>query len=82
MIPQRIARIPVHPEVMEEVVPLEDPVILDHPVILLRDERMEDGRRHLGVVPGPERVADVVEERARDVLLVLSGLEGDRGREA
>ena len=33
-------------------------------------ERMEDGRRHLGVVPGPERVADVVEERA----------PGERGR--
>jgi len=34
------------------------------------------------VVPRPERVADVVEERARDVLFVLPGLEGERGGEA
>ncbi len=46
------------------------------------DERAQDRGGDVGVVPGAERVADVVEQRAGDVLVVLAGLEGERRREA
>ena len=65
---------------MEEVVALEDPVHLDHPVIRLGHERLEDGGGDVGVVVGSERVADVVQQRADDVLLVASVPESPRRR--
>jgi hypothetical protein len=42
VIPELIAHVTVPTEVMEEVVPLEDPVLLDHPVVLFGHERLED----------------------------------------
>ena len=71
-------RFAVHAEVVEEVVALEDGVLLHHPVVLLRHERAEDGGGDVGVVVGAERVADVVEQGADDVLLVLAGPMGRR----
>ena len=65
-----IADVAVEPEIVEEVVALEDAVLLDHPVVALADERLEDCRADVGMVERPERVADVVDERARDVLVV------------
>ena len=65
-----IAQVPVEPEVMEEVVALEDPVLLDHPVVALAHERLEDRGADVGMVERRERVADVMDQRARDVLVV------------
>ena len=64
---------------MEEVVALEDGVLLDHPVVRLVDERLDDGGADVGVVERPERVADVVEQGARHVLVVAPGPIGARG---
>ena len=64
---------------VEEVVALEDGVLLHHPVVVLRHERAEDGGGDVGVVVGAERVADVVEQGAGDVLLVLAGPMGPGG---
>ena len=55
---------------MEEVVALEDAVLLDHPVVALAHERLQDRGADVGVVERRERVADVVDQRARDVLVV------------
>ena len=54
-------------------------MLLDHPVVLGRHEGLEDGGGDVGVVVGAERVADVVEQGADDVLLVLPGPEGPGG---
>src|SRR5205823_730258 len=78
--PELVPEVPVHPHVVEEVVALEDGVLLHHPVVLGRHEGLEDGGGDVGVVVGAERVADVVEQGADDVLLVLPGPEGPGGR--
>src|SRR5262249_31607840 len=64
--------VPVEPEVMEEVVSLEDAVVLDDPVVLPGHERLEDDGRELGVIEGGQGVADVVHERAGHILVVAA----------
>ena len=78
--PELLPEVAVHAEVVEEVVALEDGVLFHHPVVLLRHERPEDGGGDVGVVVGAQRVADVVEEGADEILLVLPGPEGPGGR--
>ena len=56
------------------------PCLLDHPVVGVGDERLEDRRRDVGVVVRAEDVADVVEQGAHDVLVVLAGAVGARRR--
>ncbi len=68
-----IAQIPIETEMVEEVVALEDPVLLYHPVVALGHERLDDRRPDVRMVVGRERVADVVEQRARDVLVIPIG---------
>src|SRR5260221_1292339 len=51
---------------------LEDLVVLDHPMIDLADEGLEDLRRDLVVAEGVELLADIVEEGADYELLVLA----------
>jgi len=53
-----------------EVVALENPVLLDHPVILRRDEGLQNGGGHVRVVAAAQRVADVVQQRAHHVFFV------------
>ena len=65
-----IAQVAVEAEEVEEVVALEDGMLLDHPVQLVAHERFDDRRGDVGVVVRPERVADVVDEGAGDVVVV------------
>ena len=68
-----LAHVPVEAEVVEEVVALELGVVLDHPVQLGCDERLDDRRGDVRVVERAECVADVVEQCAQDVAVVPSG---------
>src|SRR4051812_25494766 len=45
-----LAQIPVAADVMEEVVALEHRMLLDHPVVLFRYERLHDRRGDVGMV--------------------------------
>jgi hypothetical protein len=72
MVLELVAQVAVEPEVMEEVVALEDAVVLHHPQVLGAHEGLQDGRRDVGMVEGAERVADVVQQRAGDVLVVAA----------
>src|SRR6476620_4800646 len=76
---EAVAHVAVEAEEVEEVVALEDGVLLDHPVVGVVDERLDDGGTDVGVVERPEGVADVVEQGARYVLVVTSGPVGARG---
>src|SRR5437870_4042107 len=67
-----VAQVPIEPEVMKEVIALENPVVLYDPVVLLGHERRDDHRGELRVVQAGERVTDVVHQRAHHVLLVAS----------
>ena len=64
---------------VEVVVALEHAMVLDDPVVLLADEGPEHGGGNLGVVGWGEMVADVVQQRADNGLLVLSRTVGTRG---
>jgi hypothetical protein len=76
-----LAHVSIHSEVMKEKVALEDPVLFDHPEILLTHERLEDGGGNVWVVKAAQGVADVVQQRADDVFLVASADESGCGRE-
>ena len=64
------AHVAVHAEVVEEIIALEDAVMWRDPVQLLGDERLEDRGGDIRVIVGAERVADVVEQRHHDIILV------------
>ena len=69
----------VEPEVVEKIVSLEQPVLLDHLEILRADEGLQDGRGDVRMVVGAEGVADVVQQRADDVFLVAAVLQREGG---
>ena len=50
-----LAQVAVEPEVVEEVVALEDGVLLHHPVVLLAHERLDHRGRHVGVIERSSR---------------------------
>ncbi len=62
--------IPVEPEIVEEIIALEDAVMLEHPPVLFRDERLEHRRTKFGMIVRGQRVADIVQQRADDIFLV------------
>ena len=45
-----LAQVAIHAQVVEEVIALENAMLLDHPVILGTDERLEDGCGNVRVV--------------------------------
>ena len=68
---------------MPEVVALELAVVLDHEVVGLGHERLEDAGGDVGVAVRAERVADVVEQGAQHVLVVAAvALGAGRGLQA
>src|SRR6202000_1576757 len=69
-----LAHVTVDAEMVEEIIALEDAVLLDHPVIGFRDEGLETRRRDIRMVVYAERVADVVNKSADDILLVPARL--------
>src|SRR6516165_10301666 len=74
-----VTDVAIHPSVVEEVIALEHPVVLDDPVVLLADVGPEYGGRHLAVIGRGKVVADVVQQGADDGLLVLAGAVGTSG---
>ena len=78
-----LAHVPVEPQVVEEVIPLEDAVMLDHPMVLLRHEGLDDGGGDVGVIVRAERIADIVQQRADHIFLVPARLKrAGRGLQA
>jgi hypothetical protein len=69
MAPELLAHVAVHPEVVEEIIALEDAVVLAHPVQLLVGEGLDDRRGNIRVIECAERVADVVKQRHHDIIL-------------
>ena len=79
MVPELLAHVPVQADVMEEIVTLEDAVMLDHPVVGLAYKGLENRCGYVGVVEGPEGVADVVQQCAHHILLVAAIAQRARG---
>jgi len=51
MAAELLSHVSIQPDVLEEVVALEDAVLLDHPVIRFGYERLYDGRSDIRMVP-------------------------------
>ena len=64
-----LAHVAVETDVMEEIIALEYTVMLDDPVHLLVDERLQDRRGDVRMIVAAERIANVVEQRSDDVIL-------------
>ena len=74
-----VAHVPVQPQVVEEVVALEDAVMRHRPVIGLRHIGPHDGGAELGMAGCGQDVADVVDQGADDVFLVHAVAVGEAG---
>ncbi len=70
MVLQALAREAVAAQVVDVVVGLEQPVLLDDPGDFGPHVGPQDAGRHLGVVVGREFVADVVDQRPEHEFLV------------
>ena len=62
----------VHANMVEEMVALKDAVLFNHPMILVRNERLEDRGCDVGMIERAERVSNVVKEGAGHVLVVAA----------
>ena len=78
MAAELLAHIPVETGKVEIEVALEDPVMLQHPVIFLADIWLEHGRGELGMIGDAENVADVMQQRTDDIFLVPAVAIGER----
>ncbi|MPN41308.1 hypothetical protein SDC9_188851 [bioreactor metagenome] len=79
MLPELLAHIPVQADVMEEIVALEDAVMLDHPVVGFAHKGLENRGGNVGVVEGPEGIANVMQQGAHHILLVAAVAQRARG---
>ncbi len=79
MPPELVPHVAIEPQEMEEVISLENGVMLDDPVVLLRHEGLDDGGRDLGVIAGTQRVADIVQQGTDHVFFVSACLPGAGG---
>ena len=73
-----LVHVRIQSEVLEEVIALEDAVLLDHPGVGFRDERLQDCRAEAGAIPRARHVADIAEQCADHRLVVFAGLVGRR----
>ena len=71
-----VAHVSVEAEIVEEIVPLEDAVIGDHPVIGLRDVGLQDRGGDVGVVGRSQRIADVMQERTDHIFFIPTVAQG------
>ncbi len=76
MILELLAQVPVHAQVMKEVIALKDPVLLHHPQIFRTHERLENRCGDVRMVVGAEGVANVVQQCADHVFLVTPVTKG------
>ncbi|MNJ35609.1 hypothetical protein D3C77_303590 [compost metagenome] len=79
MIAQLVTQVPVLAEQVEEVIALHDAVVLHHPEVLFADEGLEDRCGDVRVIVRAEGIADIVQQRANHVLLVLAIFPGQGG---
>ena len=70
MAAERLAHIEVHANVVEEKVSLKYPMMLDHPMVGLRNEWLEDYCRNVSMIVSAQRVADVMQKCTNHILLV------------
>ena len=66
-----IPEIPIEAHVVKKVVPLENSVMLDHPVIGLAHVGLEQHGRDIGMVGGAQRVTNVVQQGAHHVFFIF-----------
>jgi hypothetical protein len=69
-----LPHITVHADVVEEIVALKNTVLFHHPMILFRNEGLEDGGSDVGMVERSERISNVVQQRAGHVFVVAAVL--------
>src|SRR4029078_9987990 len=70
MIAKLLPHIAVHTEVLEKVVSLENSMVLDHPVILVRDERFQDRGANIRMIVSAKGVADIMQQGTDHILLI------------
>ncbi len=69
-----VPHIAIHAQMMEEVVPLKDRVMFDHPVIRLGNEGLQDRRGHISMVEATQGVSNVVQESTNYVFIIFASL--------
>ncbi|CAI8385440.1 MAG: Uncharacterised protein [Hyphomonas sp. TMED17] len=70
LILELVAHIAIQTEMMEKIIALENSVIGDHPVVLLRNEWLQYCRSNIGMIEAPERIANIVQQSTDNILLV------------
>ena len=73
-----LAHVRIQADVLEKEVTLENPVLFDHPVVGFGYEGFQDCGGNVGMVPGGQRIADVVQQGAHDIFLVFAALVRER----
>ena len=79
MFAKRVAGIAVEADVVEEIIALKNRMVLQHEIILLADERLENRRRQLGMVKAAQEVANIVQECAHNIFVIAAIFMGARG---
>ena len=69
---EAVPHVAIEPEVMEEVVALENAVVLYDPMVPVVDEGLENRRREIRVIGAGKGVPDVVKQSAHDVFVIAS----------
>ena len=72
-----IAHIAIETHVMKKVIPLENSVMLDHPVVGFTHIGLQKHGRDIGVVGGTQRVTNVVQQGtnlAKFMLYIIRGV--------
>lgn len=70
---ERLTGVAIETDVMPEVVALEDPVMLNHPVVGCRNHRLQNRSGYIGMVHRSEVVTDVMDQSTQHILVVLAG---------
>ena len=70
MTAERVPHGAIQAKMVEKVIPLKNPMVLDHPMVGFGHIGFENHSSDVSVIGRAERVADVVQERADDVFLV------------
>ncbi|MNN38561.1 hypothetical protein D3C81_1525660 [compost metagenome] len=79
MLPELLTKMPIHAQVMKEVIPLKHPVLLDHPQIFGTDERLEYRSGNVRMVVRTQGVADVMQQGTNHIFLVAPVTKGTGG---
>jgi hypothetical protein len=67
---EHVAHIPIHANVVKEVIALKNAVVLHHPQISFRDKGFENRRCDVRVIEGTQGIANIVQQRADHIFIV------------